>query len=181
MSGQTPQSRPKLRRIAATTCEPTQGPVLDLERYVPALLTFVANKLSRSATATYQKHFGINVTTWRILSLLAIEPDIPARRICQVIGFDKGPVSRALAAMSSRALVAVRPDPGNRRSHIITLTPHGRAMHDRIIIVALERERRLLDCLDPGEQDLLIRLLVRLHGNLGALGPEAGQLDRSMS
>lgn len=175
MPGQPLRPPQKRRRIDAAERAP--GPVLDLERYVPALLTFVANKLSRSATATYQKRFGINVTAWRILSLLAIEPDIPARRICQVIGFDKGPVSRALATMSSQDLVTVRPDPANRRSHVIALTAHGRAMHDRIITVALERERRLLDCLDAREQDMLIRLLVRLHGNLGALGPEAEQPD----
>ena len=173
MSGQMLQPRPKRRRIDAAAPAQPDGPVLDLERYVPALLTFVANKLSRSATATYQKHFGINVTAWRILSLLAIEPDIPARRICQVIGFDKGPVSRTLATMSAQDLVTVRPDPGSRRSHVIALTPNGRAMHDRIITVALERERRLLECLDAREQDTLIRLLLRLHGNLSALGPEA--------
>ena len=71
--------------------------VLDLDRYVPALITFIANKLSRSATVVYQKRFGVNVTEWRILSLLAIEPEISAARICHVIGFDKGPVSRTLA------------------------------------------------------------------------------------
>lgn len=177
MSGQTMHSRQEGRLIDAAAIAPPRGQVLDLERYVPALLTFVANKLSRSATATYQRRFGINVTAWRILSLLAIEPDIPARRICQVIGFDKGPVSRALATMASQDLVTVGLDPGNRRSHVVALTPNGRAMHDRIITVALERERRLLDCLNPGEQDLLIRLLVRLHGNIGAVGTEAEQRD----
>ena len=55
------------------------GEVLDLDRYVPALITFIANKLSRSATTLYQKRFGVNVTEWRILSLLAIEPTFPLR------------------------------------------------------------------------------------------------------
>jgi len=82
--------------------------VLDLDRYVPALITFIANKLSRSATVVYQKRFGVNVTEWRILSLLAIEPEISAARICHVIGFDKGPVSRTLAAMEKRGLVAIK-------------------------------------------------------------------------
>src|SRR5438309_806090 len=81
--------------------------VLDLERYVPALITFIANKLSRSATVLYQKRFGVNVTEWRILALLAIEPGIPASRICHVIGFDKGPVSRTLGMMQQRGLVAI--------------------------------------------------------------------------
>src|SRR5207237_8073076 len=65
----------------------TDGPLLDLNRYVPAFITFIGNKLSNSATAFYQKNFGVNVTEWRIISQLAIEPGIPASRICQVIGF----------------------------------------------------------------------------------------------
>src|SRR6185312_11937996 len=36
------------------------GPLLDLDRYVPAFLTNIANKLSNSATAVYQKNFGVN-------------------------------------------------------------------------------------------------------------------------
>ena len=171
-------SRSTLGRIEVGPSARTLAPVLDLDRYVPALLTFVANKLSRSATAAYQKRFGVNVTEWRILSLLAVEPDIPARRICQVIGFDKGPVSRTLATMATRGLVTVRPDPENRRSHIIALTPDGDAMHDRIIVVALDRERRLLGCLDADERETLIRLLGRIHGNPDAVEPKVDRMDR---
>src|SRR5262249_48542551 len=58
------------------------GTTLDLDRYVPAFITFIANKLSNSATVRYQRNFGVNVTEWRIMSLLAIEPGIPASRIC---------------------------------------------------------------------------------------------------
>ena len=44
------------------------------------------------------------------MSLLAIEPGIPASRICHVIGFDKGPVSRTLAGLKKRGLVSIRTD-----------------------------------------------------------------------
>ncbi len=120
------------------------GPTLDLDRYVPAIITFIANKLSNSATAFYQRQFGVNVTEWRIMSLLAIEPGIPASRICQVIGFDKGPVSRTLAGLEKRGLVSIRTDPNDGRTHSISLTAKGRATHDKVIVAALERERRLL-------------------------------------
>src|SRR3954453_1010350 len=92
---------------------------LDLDRYVPALITFIANKLSRSATVLYQKRFAVNVTEWRILALLAIEPDISAARIFQVIGFDKGPVSRTLATMEQRGLVAIKADREDGRTYSI--------------------------------------------------------------
>jgi DNA-binding MarR family transcriptional regulator len=145
------------------------GLTLDLERYVPAFITFIANKLSNSATAFYQANFGVNVTEWRMMSLLAIEPGIPASRICHVIGYDKGPVSRTLAALRKRGLVAIRTDPNDGRSHSISLTARGRATHDRVIVVALERERQLLSCLDKREQEVLIDLLRRIHDNLGAV------------
>src|SRR3982074_3606257 len=97
------------------------GLLIDLDRYVPALITFIANKLSRSANALYQQRFQVNVTEWRILVLLAIEPGIPAARICHVIGFDTGPVSRTLSIMRERGLVTIKTDPKDGRSHSISL------------------------------------------------------------
>jgi len=156
----------KDRRTLATASE---GPTLDLDRYVPAFITFIANKLSNSATAFYQRQFGVNVTEWRIMSLLAIEPGIPASRICQVIGFDKGSVSRTLARLESRGLLTIRTDPSDGRTHSISLTAKGRSIHDRVIVAALERERRLLSCLNKSEREMLIQLLRRLHDNIEAV------------
>jgi len=152
------------------------GLLLDLERYVPAFITFIANKLSNSATAYYQRNFGVNVTDWRIMSLLAIEPGIPASRICHVIGFDKGPVSRTLAGMEERGLVSIRADRQDGRTHSISLTAKGYTTHDQVIAVALERERRLLSCLNKPERETLIGLLLRVHGNLDAV-KGAGEAD----
>jgi DNA-binding MarR family transcriptional regulator len=155
-----------IRKAAAAK---SNDPVIDLERYVPALITFIANKLSRSATALYQRRFKVNVTEWRILVLLAIEPGIPAARICHVIGFDKGPVSRTLSVMQERDLVTIKTDPKDGRTHSISLAPKGREIHDRIMVIALDRERRLLACLREDEREVLIDLLGRVHGNLGAV------------
>ena len=145
------------------------GLLLDLDRYVPAFITFIANKLSNSATVFYQKNFGVNVTEWRIMSLLAIEPGIPASRICHVIGFDKGPVSRTLSLLQKRGLVTIRTSPDDGRTHSISLTAKGRATHDKVIVAALERERRLLSVLRKDEREVLIDLLRRVHGNLDAV------------
>ena len=145
------------------------GPTLDLDRYVPAFVTFIANKLSNSATAVYQRNFGINITEWRIMTQLALEPGIPASRICQVIGFNKGPISRVLAVMQKRGLITIRTDPSDGRTHSISLTAKGRGIHDKVIVVALEREKRLLSCFKADEREMLIELLRRLHNNLGAV------------
>ena len=146
-----------------------EEPVLDLERYAPALLTFLANKLTHTASARYRREFGVGIVEWRIMALLAIEPGIPAARACKVIGMDKGPVSRSVAFMTREGLVDVATDSGDARRRIITLTQAGRALHDRVLRVALEREARLLSCLAPAEVDALLNLLNRLHANLDAV------------
>jgi DNA-binding MarR family transcriptional regulator len=169
-----PSPRKSRRPKPAQSADADRGPLLDLNRYVPAFVTFIANKLSNSATVFYSRNFGVNVTDWRIMSLLAIEPGIPASRICHVIGFDKGPVSRTLAMLQKRGLVTIRTDPNDGRSHSISLTAKGRNVHDKVIVAALERERKLLSCLKESEREVLIDLLRRIHDNLGAVTGQTG-------
>ena len=145
------------------------APVLDLENYAPALLTFLANKLTVGANALYREKFGVGVTEWRVMALLAIEAPIPAARICQVIGLDKAPVSRCLAALEQAGLVRVKLDGADARRRPVALTAAGRKLHDRIIKLALEREARLLACLNAAERRTLLALLNRLHANLDAV------------
>ena len=136
---------------------------LDLARYVPGLLTFLTNKLGTGASQCYRKHFGIGVVEWRMLSMLAVESDITANRICQVVGLDKSAASRSLQTLEAAGHIRSQVDPRDARRYTISLTDSGQALHDRVIKVALERERRLLSDLSPQEVDTLIELLGRLQ------------------
>ena len=152
--------------------EPTQ---LDLVRYVPALLTFLANKLATGASSTYRKHFGLGVVEWRLLSMLAVEDNITANRMCQVIGLDKSAVSRSLQILEQQGYVTSQVDTADARRNSVKMAPEGKALHDRVLRVALERERRLLDGLSPEEVDTLVDLLGRLQRNV----PQVNEYDPS--
>lgn len=147
-------------------------PHLDLENYVPALITFLANKISYGASLTYRELFGLGVNDWRCLSQLAIEPWISPNRICQVIGLDKAAVSRSIRVLEEKALVEVRSSRERSRFHEVALTEAGAALHDRILTVALERERRLTADLDPDERTVLLRALNKMHARISVVnGP----------
>ena len=60
-------------------------------------------------------------------------------------------------------------DASDGRVRIATLTPKGRALHDQILEMALERERVLLSVLSESERETLLRLLKRVHENLAAV------------
>lgn len=148
---------------------PDAPSVVDLERYVPAYLTWIANKLSRGASQHYLDIFDVGIETWRCLVLLAIEGSISAQQISKIMGMDKGSVSRCLKGMQERNLIRTELDQGDGRLRIAVLTPQGRVLHDQIMGMALERERAFLSVLDAKEVDVLIGLLQRLHENLPAV------------
>ena len=152
------------RRPSATPTEPDR--VVDLERYVPAFLTWIANKLSRGASQHYLATFDVGIEVWRCLVLLAIEDSISAQQVSRVIGMDKASVSRCFKSMQADGLITLGLDDADGRIRIARLTKKGRALHDRIIGIALERERAFLSVLTDAERETLIDLLKRLHANL---------------
>lgn len=162
-----------------STEPPTPPQVVDLDRYVPAFLTWIANKLSRGASQHYLNVFDVGIETWRCMVLLAVEGRISAQRVSKVIGMDKGTVSRCFKSMQARGLITLSLDDADGRLRLATLTRKGRDLHDQIIGVALERERAFLSVLTPEEHETLIALLKRLHENLPAVEQAtAGFIER---
>jgi DNA-binding MarR family transcriptional regulator len=98
-----------------------------------------------------------------MLSMLAVESDITANRICQAIGLDKSAVSRSLQTLEAAGRITSQLDPKDARRYTVRLTASGKELHDRVLKVALERESRLLSGLTPAEVDTLVDLLGRLH------------------
>ncbi len=135
--------------------------VLNLSFYVTYFFTVLANKLASGASRLYLKRFDIGIIEWRVMAMLAIEPDIPPARITHVIGIDKASVSRESRKLEQKGYLTVADDPTNLRRKTLALTDLGYEVHDRIIEVALERERRLLSDLSDDEIAVLVDLLSR--------------------
>ncbi|MDT9598128.1 MarR family winged helix-turn-helix transcriptional regulator [Sphingosinicella rhizophila] len=136
--------------------------VLDIDRFVPALVTFLANRLTATGSASFRSQLDMNILDFRILAMLAIEPGIPASRIVQVIGLDKALVSRTLAALGRRGWVRSEKDPTHGRRRLVSLTEAGMRMHDRALALALEREALLLEPLETDEREQLVTLLHKM-------------------
>jgi DNA-binding MarR family transcriptional regulator len=153
--------------------------VLDLSRFVPAALTQIGNKWSRSSSQIYLKRFGVGINEWRVMSLLAVEPGITANRVCSVIGMDKAAVGRSVGLLEDGGYVSLKSHHRDGRSRLITLTTKGQNLHDKIIKIALHREKQLLASLTAKEVETLISLLNRLRVNIVRMQAEA--LDESNS
>ena len=103
----------------------TSAHALNLDHYVPAYLTYLAGKISSSASATYRPRFGVGITDWRIMALLASEPWISAGRLCDVIGLDKAAVSRSVRGMKLIGIVDFQWADEDQHRQLIALTRKG--------------------------------------------------------
>ena len=146
---------------------------LDLDAYIPAHLTFLANKISSSAATLYRTRFGVGIVDWRIMALLACEAWIASARICEATGLDKAAVSRSLAVLQKKGLVETKFQGENRRRRFLALTPEGIELHDRIVVIARRREDNLLRDFSTSERNLALDLLLRLR----ARASEPGGVD----
>lgn len=142
---------------------------IDMDAFVPAALTNLAQKITASASAAYRPRFGIGITDWRIVALLAAEPWIAPGRISEAIGLDKAAVSRSLRDLLKAGLVEAEPGEPNRRRVPVALTAKGLAVHDRAIGYASEREERLLKTFSPEERAQLRDFIARMRREAEAM------------
>ncbi len=147
---------------------------LNMETFVPAYLTFLAQKVSASASALYRPRFGVGITDWRIIALLAVEPWIAPSRICDATGLDKGAVSRSVSGLIEAGLVEQQAESGTQRRLPLALTPKGLGVHDRVVKLAIARQEQLLAGFSAEERGLLIEFLARMRAQVEALAKGAG-------
>jgi DNA-binding MarR family transcriptional regulator len=140
--------------------------VLDLDRYIPAALTQLGNKWARGSSQIYLTRFGIGINEWRVLSLLAIESETTANRICAVIGMDKAAVGRSLEVLKKGGYASFKSNNKDGRSKLVAPTKSGLALHDKIIKIAFKREKLLLKNFSEAEIETLIALLNRMRTNI---------------
>lgn len=135
--------------------------VLDSERHIPYFFTYISNKLSYGAGSLYRELFDIGITEWRIMSVLAAQPNIGAHQICAFLGMDKAVVSRSLHRLEELKLVKTAQRKPNKALPL-SLSKFGLSQHNKIIQIALERERRLLSALTQNEKKSLLVIMKKL-------------------
>jgi DNA-binding MarR family transcriptional regulator len=147
---------------------------LELDQYLPYRLSVASNAVSGLIARAYEDRFGLTIPQWRLLCVLAEDGGLTQAQIVQRTVMDKVTVSRAAQGLARRRLVGRSENAADGRSHVLNLTPEGRALHAEIAPLALAYEAALIAGLSPEDVTLLKRLLGRLQtaaGQLSGDGP----------
>ena len=111
-----------------------------------------------------------------MLAITAEEQPVTQAGIGTVSRMDKVTVSRAAIALVERGLLERRPNPEDRRSHLLALSAAGWAMYEAIAPKALEIEAAIFGQFGEGELAMLRGLLARIDATVLA-GAVDGSAD----
>jgi DNA-binding MarR family transcriptional regulator len=125
-------------------------------------LMVLANLLKRGAILRYKRLAGLSSVEFGLVASLGRRPPMSVIRLAEAVGMDKGQISRALAELVSRKLVAKAVNPRDNREVLVCLTRTGLIAHETIVAGALERNQRLLEQLGKDEVAGLLGHIDRL-------------------
>jgi len=125
-------------------------------------LMVLANLLKRGAILRYKRLAGLSSVEFGLVASLGRRPPMSVARLAEAVGQDKGQISRALAELVARKLIAKAANPKDSREVLVSLTATGLAAHDAIVEGAQERNRQLLEQLSKDEFETLLMQIDRL-------------------
>ena len=133
-----------------------------LEEFLPYRLNVCANLVSQALARVYGARHRFGVPEWRVLVMLGQLDMTTAKAIGTHTYMHKTKVSRAVAVLERRKLVARRANRADRREAILSLTAAGRAVYNELAPMALDFARRLMETVDAADRAALDRALKRL-------------------
>jgi DNA-binding MarR family transcriptional regulator len=145
---------------------------LRLEEFLPYRLNVVSSLTSQALSSIYAERYRIGVPEWRVLVTLGQYGVMTGKAVGAHSHMHKTKVSRAVALLERRKLVARRANKADMREAFLSLTPGGRAIYDELAPIALEFVARLGKDLAPADRQTFERVLTLLIERAAALASE---------
>jgi DNA-binding MarR family transcriptional regulator len=149
------------------------GAPLKLEQFLPYQLNVVATLVSEALSRVYARRYRIGIPEWRVLVTLGQFGVMTGKAIGAHTHMHKTKVSRAVALLEKRKLLARRINRSDMRESFLSLTAAGRTVYEELAPHALEFARRLTDILTPGDRDAFQRALQQITDRSAQLVAEA--------
>ena len=142
------------------------GTDLTVDAFITTLISQVGNALRRRITVPYAEEFGLSVSEWRLLSLVAHAGPAGLSFADLVLksSSDKALVSRTLKLLEGRDLVELSAAGSTPRKKVhCTVTAAGEALHRQAIPIARARQAAVIRSIPQDQRDAMYRALVHLR------------------
>jgi DNA-binding MarR family transcriptional regulator len=144
---------------------------LKLETFLPYRLNVVASLVSQALSRIYSERYGIGVPEWRVLVTLGQYGTMTGKDIGAHSHMHKTKVSRAVALLEKRKLVARKLNRADMREAFLSLTPPGRAIYEELAPIALDFAKNLSEAINPADRAAFNRAVESLTKKAATLAP----------
>jgi DNA-binding MarR family transcriptional regulator len=94
------------------------------QEHLPYHLLLLARVIDRRSARELQK-YGLSLAEWRVLAIVGVAGPASASQIGKSGEIDRAEISRAVAKLESKGLIARKPDTNHRKRFIISPTTAG--------------------------------------------------------
>ncbi|MEM6306120.1 MAG: MarR family transcriptional regulator [Pseudomonadota bacterium] len=145
----------------------------ELTSFVTFRLARTQNKLNAQATAILKSRSDLSLVEWRIILIVQMLDGASMSQIASELQIDKGQLSRKVAAMTKKGLIFSQMDENDQRIQHLHLTPESKELAAQLTPVMQERQRRLLQGVEPRDAETFFRVLARIEKASGKreIGP----------
>lgn len=116
------------------------------------------------------KAAGLTDATWRpLLHLHLLGDGIRQKDLAISIGIEGPSLVRILDTLSAKGLIQRSEDPADRRAKLLTLTPEGRVVVERVHETVVAQDSELLDPFTDSEIAQMSDFIMRLEQSVGKM------------
>lgn len=132
-------------------------------------ISYLANAIVMPSYEAVKRDFGIIRAEYVLLVCLSHFPELTAQDVARIARRPRNTVSRAVHRMLAEGYIERVPDPDDGRQAHLTITPAGRALHEKIAEYLHRRQEDVLASLDADERETLAALLRKAALHAAAL------------
>lgn len=154
-----------MRNVAKKQSEP-KATASALRPYrIEEQIGYVLRRAHQRASAIFQTGIGDpNITTTQYSSMVKLNEytELSQNLLGRLVGMDKATMQGVVRRLKDRGLVDSRPDPGDARRTLLSLTLDGQKLVAKLMMNGPAVSRETLKPLTPAEQRQLLELLSKI-------------------
>lgn len=155
-----------MRNVAKKQQEPKAAASSAQRPYrIEEQIGYLLRRAHQRASAIFQVSIGDpNITPTQYSSMVKLNEytELSQNLLGRLVGMDKATMQGVVRRLKERGLVDSRPDPGDARRTLLSLTTEGQRTVQKLLLNGPAVSRETLKPLNPAEQRQLLELLSRI-------------------
>jgi DNA-binding MarR family transcriptional regulator len=106
--------------------------------------------------------FDITPVQYSIMTVAGAQPGLDQAQLAYEVGVDRATLANVLARLEKKSLVRRLPSVSDKRVKLVSLSPRGAVLLDKMALPAQRAHDRTIATLSAREQEIFLKLLMKL-------------------